>query len=197
MFTRSIMFTRGKAAHSTTRALSTKKIGVETQLAHAGCGTAGVGRDSAHKGLTPPIYLASTFERDKDLEYSSGFIYGRTTNPTRSNFEETLAGLENGGDCAAFGSGMAAISSIFQASPGAHVLLPDDVYHGTGTVLATVFKVSLFKPQCTREVLEWRKRKLILVMFCRDGSRSKRLTTPTFPQLLLQQKGRLPVECPG
>ena len=49
--------------------------------------------------------------------------------------------LKGGGDVqgAAFASGMAAVSAIFQASPGAHVLLPDDVYHGTRTVLQTVF----------------------------------------------------------
>uniref|UniRef100_A0A7S2SV58 cystathionine gamma-lyase n=1 Tax=Rhizochromulina marina TaxID=1034831 RepID=A0A7S2SV58_9STRA len=34
---------------------------------------------------------------------------------------------------------MAAVSAIIQSYPGAHILLPDDVYHGTRTALQTVF----------------------------------------------------------
>jgi cystathionine gamma-synthase len=121
------------------RSLATqRKVSIDTLLAHAGCGV-GVGTDELHGGLTPPIYMASTFERSPDLEYPKGFVYGRTGNPTRALFERTLATIEGGGDAAAFASGMAAISAIFQASPRAHVLLPDDVYHGTRTVLNTVF----------------------------------------------------------
>ena len=106
-----------------------------------------MGKDEQHGGLTPPIFLASTFERGEDLEYPKGFIYGRASNPTRVLFEQTLAECEGSGDAAAgsepegaaFASGMAAVGAIFQASPGAHVLLPDDVYHGTRTALQTVF----------------------------------------------------------
>ena len=42
-------------------------------------------------------------------------------------------------EAAAFASGMAAVCTIFQAVPGGHVLLSDDVYHGVRFALQTSF----------------------------------------------------------
>ena len=51
-----------------------------------------------------------------------------------------MALLEGGAEAAAFSSGMAAISTIFQAlAPGDHVIVPNDCYHGTSRVLRDVF----------------------------------------------------------
>ena len=53
-------------------------------------------------------------------------------NPNRIALEECLAALEGGAAAAAFASGMAAIAATLQClAPGDHVLLPDDLYHGT------------------------------------------------------------------
>lgn len=134
---------RGHASHVRRLFASgdfTKHLSIETQLAHAGCDVQGVGTDEQHGGVTPPIHMASTYERSPELDYPKGFVYGRTSNPTRSLLEATLARIEGGQEAAAFSSGMAAVSAIFQASPKAMVLLPDDVYHGTRTVLDTVFR---------------------------------------------------------
>ena len=53
-----------------------------------------------------------------------------------------MALLEGGEVAAAFSSGMAAISSVFQAlAPGDHVVVASDCYHGTARVIQNVFSV--------------------------------------------------------
>ena len=96
--------------------------------------------DPATGAVAPPIYLSTTFERDPDGGYSRGFVYSRDNNPNRQNLEECMSLLEGGATAAAFSSGMAATSSLFQAlSPGDHVILPSDCYHGTSRLLYEVF----------------------------------------------------------
>ncbi len=94
-----------------------------------------------HTGaLVAPPVLSSTFERAADGSYPGGYQYSRTANPTRHLFETTLAEAEGGAACAAFASGMAAATAVFQAlRPGAHVLLADDVYYGVRALLDDVF----------------------------------------------------------
>lgn len=99
---------------------------IETLAVHADHET-----DNATGALSPPIHLSTTFERDEDGGYSRGYDYIRNDNPNRSALEKCISVLEGGEAAAAFSSGLAACQSIFQAlSPGDHVLLPDDVYHG-------------------------------------------------------------------
>ncbi|MDX1530236.1 MAG: aminotransferase class I/II-fold pyridoxal phosphate-dependent enzyme [Rhodothermales bacterium] len=109
---------------------------LRTRLAHAGCVT-----DPATAALTPPLHLATTFERPAGGDYGNGYVYARWGNPTRDLFERTLADLEgDGAEAAAFASGMAAVQAVLQAlRPGDHVLLPDDVYHGVRHLLRSVF----------------------------------------------------------
>ena len=96
--------------------------------------------DPATGAITLPIHLSTTYERDPDGEFSRGFIYSRGGNPTRQALEECLAQLEGGATTAAFSSGMATTSAIFQAlSTGDHVIVPNDCYHGTARVLQDVF----------------------------------------------------------
>lgn len=107
-----------------------------TRLAQAGCRP-----DPQTAALTPPIHLATTFERPADGDYGDGLVYARWGNPTRNLFEQTLADLEaEHAEAAAFASGMAAATTVLQAlRPGDHVLLPDDVYHGVRHLLQTTF----------------------------------------------------------
>jgi cystathionine gamma-synthase len=80
----------------------------------------------------PPIQLSTTFERGADGSYPTQYVYTRSENPNRIALEECLAALEGGTAAAAFASGMASIAATLQAlAPGDHVLLPDDLYHGT------------------------------------------------------------------
>jgi cystathionine gamma-synthase len=99
----------------------------------------GLEPDPGTGALVPPLHLATTFERDADGGYPRGYIYSRPHNPTRELLEGALARLEGGRDAAAFASGSAAAAAVLRALPaGAHVLVPDDMYHGLRSLLAQV-----------------------------------------------------------
>lgn len=90
--------------------------------------------------VMPPIVLASTFAQ-KSPGVHSGFEYARTDNPTRQTLEKNLAALEGARFGAAFGSGCAAMTTLFQTlSPGDHIVACDDVYGGTFRILDKVMK---------------------------------------------------------
>jgi cystathionine beta-lyase/cystathionine gamma-synthase len=82
--------------------------------------------------VTVPIYQVSTF-RQKEPSIEGGYVYARTGNPTRTALETTLASLEGGRHGLAFGSGMAAITTIALSllNQGDHVLAVHDLYGGT------------------------------------------------------------------
>lgn len=107
----------------------------ETLAVHAGLET-----DPTTGAVTPPIHLSTTFERAPDGTFPGGYIYARDANPNRRTLEQCLAALEGGAGAAAFASGMAASSAIFQAlAPGDHVLAPDDAYYVTRKLLAEIY----------------------------------------------------------
>jgi cystathionine gamma-lyase len=61
-----------------------------------------------------------------------GYEYSRSQNPTREAFERCVADLENGARGYAFGSGLAAMSTVLELlDAGAHVVSSDDLYGGT------------------------------------------------------------------
>jgi cystathionine gamma-synthase len=107
----------------------------ETLAVHAGHGV-----DPATGAVVEPIHLSTTFERGADGSYPHGYLYSRNHNPNRNGLEAALAALEGGAACAAFGSGLAAVTAIFQGlQPGDHVVAPLDIYHGTANVLKHLF----------------------------------------------------------
>ena len=69
------------------------------------------------KAVVPPIHLATTFLRDPDNQYRSGYAYGRPDNATARQAEAVLAALEGAREAALFGSGMAAATAIVLAVP--------------------------------------------------------------------------------
>lgn len=69
------------------------------------------------KGIVPPIHVATTFLRDPDNAYSSGFVYGRPDNATVRQAEAVLAALEGGARAMLFGAGMAAATAAVMALP--------------------------------------------------------------------------------
>ena len=93
------------------------------------------------KAVVPPIHLATTFIRDEDNAYSSGFVYGRPDNATVRQAESVLAMLEDGPEALLFASGMAAATAVFQAlDPGDHVVAPRVMYWALRSWLATEAK---------------------------------------------------------
>jgi cystathionine gamma-synthase len=86
--------------------------------------------DPATRAVVPPIHVATTYIRDADNGYSSGFIYGRPDNETTREAESVIALLEEAkAGALLFGSGMAAATAVFQAlDPGDHVVAPKVMY---------------------------------------------------------------------
>lgn len=108
---------------------------LETLLTHAGRPV-----EPATGAVTPSITLSTTFERAADGSYPNEHMYSRVSNPNRANLELALASLEGGARAFAFGSGQAAVSAVLQAlSPGDHILMPDDRYHGTRFAATEIF----------------------------------------------------------
>ena len=108
---------------------------LETLCIHAGHRV-----DPGTGAVTSPIILTTTFERAADLSYVAGNNYVRSGNPNRTELETCLAALEGGVEAAAFASGSAATSAVFQAlSTGDHVIAPLDAYYGTGAMLTNIF----------------------------------------------------------
>ena len=104
---------------------------LETLAVHAGHAP-----DSATGAVSPPIHLATTFERAPDGTYPKGHMYARNSNPTRAQLESCMAALDGGAASLAFSSGQAAETAVFMAlGAGAHVIAPLDVYHGTVKLL--------------------------------------------------------------
>ena len=85
--------------------------------------------DPQTKAVVAPIHVSTTFIRDADNAYSSGFAYGRPDNATVRELEAVLQMLEKGAAALVFGSGMSAALSVFMAlPPGAKVIAPQVMY---------------------------------------------------------------------
>lgn len=105
----------------------------KTKLIHAGI----VG-DATTGAVSTPIYQVSTYKQEAVGKFN-GYEYSRTGNPTRHALEELIKDLESGQAGFAFGSGMAAITSVMMLfSSGDHIVATDDVYGGTYRVLTKV-----------------------------------------------------------
>lgn len=99
---------------------------------------AGQAPDPITGAVMPPIVLASTFAQ-KSPGVHQGFEYARTDNPTRRTLEACVAALEGASHGVAFGSGCAAMTTLFQTlEPGDHIVSCDDVYGGTFRILDKV-----------------------------------------------------------
>jgi cystathionine gamma-synthase len=99
----------------------------------------GVGRDERTGAISFPIYPSATY-RHPAVGESTGFDYTRSGNPTRQMLEEGLATLEGGARALTFGSGMAALTTLFlHFSSGDHFVVSEDLYGGTYRVLDQVF----------------------------------------------------------
>ncbi len=101
-------------------------MGFATDAIHAGQEP-----DPSTGAITTPIYQTSTYVQE-ELGKHKGFEYARTQNPTRLALERCLATLERGERGFAFGSGMAATTTITQLlRPRDHVVASNNMYGGT------------------------------------------------------------------
>lgn len=94
--------------------------------------------DSKHHGsLAVPLYQTSTYSFENAIQgekrfagEEAGNIYSRLGSPTVSVLEDRIAALENGAAALAFGSGMAAVSSILVhlTKTGDHIICSRGIY---------------------------------------------------------------------
>lgn len=100
---------------------------------------AGQKPDPTTGAVIPPLYLSTTFEQESPGVHK-GYEYSRCQNPTRTALELCLADLEEGAECAAFSSGLAATNVLLQMlRPGDGIVAGHDLYGGTFRLLDTLF----------------------------------------------------------
>jgi len=87
--------------------------------------------EPATKAVALPVHVSTTYIRDPDNQYRTGYIYGRPDNATVRQTEAVIAALEGAHEAMLFGSGMAAATGVVLAlPPGSHVLAPEVCYWG-------------------------------------------------------------------
>ncbi len=103
---------------------------LDTRLVHTGGGP-----DPRTGAVNTPVYLSSTFEQlapNRDR----GYVYSRTSNPTRTALERALAELEAGQRGLAFSSGLGALATLLEEIPhGRRIVAGNDLYGGTWRLL--------------------------------------------------------------
>ncbi len=127
---------------------SNKPYNFKTNVIHAGYQP-----DTVTGSVMPPIYLSTTYKQSAPGEPIGEFEYSRSSNPNRQFVEKSLAVLEGGQYGLCFSSGCAALAIVLQSlSPGAHVVVSDDVYGGTLRLFAQVYQqkgISFVQVDCT------------------------------------------------
>jgi len=102
------------------------RLAFETRTIHGG-----QQHDPTTGAVMVPIYATSTYAQASPGVHK-GFEYSRSQNPTRFAFERCIADLESGTRGYAFGSGLAAISTLLELlDAGAHVIASSDLYGGS------------------------------------------------------------------
>ena len=116
--------------------MDNNKKHIQTIAVHAG--------QNNEEGLSDvilPIHLSTTFQRKDDGTHGT-YNYTRSGNPNRDAVENKIAAIEEANTAIAFSSGLAAVNALFEniLQPNAHIIIPDDCYHGTRSLLDKFFK---------------------------------------------------------
>ncbi|MCG8328375.1 MAG: cystathionine gamma-synthase [Chitinophagales bacterium] len=101
---------------------------------------AGIEPDPGTGAVMTPIYQTSTYAQESPGVHK-GFEYARTQNPTRAVLEKNLAALEEGTAAICFGSGLAAMDSIFKLlKPEDEVISTNDLYGGAYRLMTKIYE---------------------------------------------------------
>jgi cystathionine gamma-synthase len=96
--------------------------------------------DPATGSITVPIYQTSTFAQE-EVGVHKGYDYARVSNPTRTALQLCLASLEGAEHGLAYGSGMAAVTTIMHlVHPSERVVCVNDVYGGVYRLFTQVYE---------------------------------------------------------
>ena len=91
---------------------------------------------SKSKVITFLMELSTNYAHSMKGHQEGDFIYSRAENPNRRQLEKLLTDLENGECCAAFSSGVAAITAVFMSvEKRSYVIISKDLYHGSRAML--------------------------------------------------------------
>ena len=113
---------------------SPKNRSIETVAVHAG-----VTPEPISGAVMTPIFQTSTYAQDYP-GVPKIYDYSRGGNPTRTALEDSLAALERAKFALSWSSGLAATQAVIQLlEPGAHVLVSEDGYGGTGRLFRQLF----------------------------------------------------------
>lgn len=127
--------------------------------------------------LSFPIYQSATFAHEQIGE-DMGYSYSRMQNPTREQLEKIVSTLENGVDCLAFTSGMAAITAVMEIfQPGDHIISDCNLYGGTLRLFEIINKknqLSFDHVNCTENVIEDK---------IKENTKAIFIETPTNPMM--------------
>ncbi len=106
---------------------------------------AGLGTDTQHGAVVPPLHLSSNFTFagfDEPRQYD----YTRSGNPTRDALGDALAELEHGAGGVITSSGMSAINLVCQLlRPGDLLIAPHDCYGGSYRLFETLAAKGAFR----------------------------------------------------
>ena len=106
--------------------LSNRKLSLTTRVAQALRFI-----DEKTGALIPPVQLTSTYARAADYAPRQDYVYRRDSNQTTEHAEAIIAELEGAESSLLFASGMSAATAVIdQLDAGAHVVVPDVMYHG-------------------------------------------------------------------
>lgn len=117
-----------------------KKMKFGTKAIHGG-----LRLEDPYQALTTPIYQSATYHFENCEQggkrfagEEQGYIYTRLGNPTTNVLESRIALLEGAEACAAFASGMGAISSVFWTicRAGDHIIADTTLYGCTFALLS-------------------------------------------------------------
>ncbi|MFK7931234.1 MAG: PLP-dependent aspartate aminotransferase family protein [Myxococcota bacterium] len=90
--------------------------------------------------VMPPVFQTSTYAQPWPAIHT-GYEYSRTQNPTREALERCVADLEGGTGAVAFGSGLAATSTMMHLlKSGSKVVCGDDIYGGAYRQFERIFR---------------------------------------------------------
>ena len=106
----------------------------ETLAVHAG-----VTPDPTSGAIMTPIFATSTYVQETPGKHK-GYDYSRTSNPTRTALESSIAALEGAQHCLALSSGCTGTDIVCHLlNAGDHIVSVDDVYGGTSRLFRTVW----------------------------------------------------------
>lgn len=166
--------------------MATKKTaaphGLGTRAIHAGQSP-----DPSTGAIMTPIYATSTYVQSSPGVHQ-GYEYSRSQNPTRMAYERCIADLEGGEAGFAFGSGLAAASTVLDIlDSGSHVIAMDDLYGGSYRLFERVRRRSAGLDFSFLDLNDMSAVKAAL----KPNTRMIWAETPTNPMLKLVDLGRI------